>query len=73
MKYKQVHRQTGSLSISGYRFNVSGGFSGVCQDVADFVDGGIEAVIDINEGAGPEAILNRFPGDDLPRVFQQHR
>ena len=45
-------------------FDVDGGIGGIIEGFAEFIDGGVEAMVEINEGvAGPETGAKFFPGD----------
>jgi predicted membrane GTPase involved in stress response len=46
----------------GYR-----AFGGVAQRLANLVDGGIEVVVDIEEGVWPEALVQLFTSENVAR------
>ncbi len=46
----------------------------VSQYLADLLDGGVDAVLEVYESVGrPEPFLNLFSGDHLSRAFEKHR
>jgi len=45
---------------------------GVVQNLADAVDGAVQVVVEVDEGVGPEALLEFFASDDLAGALQQN-
>jgi len=61
-----------SVSAAGEGFDVAGSGGGISQGFADLVDGGVETVVEVDEGVGgPEFLLQLFAGDDLAGMVQQ--
>ena len=47
-------------------------FRRVAERLTNFVNGGIQVVIDINKGVGPEALLQLLAGDDFAMLLEQN-
>jgi hypothetical protein len=61
-----------TIAAFGESFDEAGVVGFVGEGVAEFVDGGVEAVFEIDEGVfGPEAFLELLAGDDQAGVFQK--
>jgi hypothetical protein len=59
------------VTAAGESFDEARTFRRVAQYFADFVDGGVEVVIDVDEGVGPEAFLQFFAAEDIAGAFEQ--
>ena len=61
-----------AVAAAGQGFDVAGSGGGVSEGLADFVDGGVEAVVEVDEGVGgPELLLQLFAGDDFSGALEQ--
>ena len=68
-----LHRRHESVTSASHCFNEAGIVSRIAERVADFVDGLVEAMVEVNEGVlGPEVLLKLLAGNDLSRLFQEH-
>ena len=47
-------------------------FRRVAERLTNFVNGGIQVVIDINKGVGPETLLQLLAGDDFAMLLEQN-
>jgi len=60
-----------AISTAGQRFDVARAGRGISQGFAHFVDGRVQAVIEVDERiGGPEFLLQLFAGDDFSGTFQ---
>ena len=60
------------VSPPGEGFNVTGAGGRVSKGLADFVDGRVEAVVEIDEGiGGPEFLLQVFARNDFASALEQ--
>src|SRR5271165_3035031 len=60
------------VAALGEGFDEAGIVGFVGESVAEFVDGGVEAVLEVDEGVfGPEAFLELLAGDELARVLEE--
>src|SRR3954465_7582504 len=67
-----LHRRNEAVSTFGLRLNEARVRSGVAQGVAQLIDGGVEAVIEVHESVGgPEALAQILPGDHFASPFKQ--
>jgi hypothetical protein len=65
-------RSDETISALGESFDEAGIVGFVREGVAEFVDGGVEAVFEIDEGVfGPEAFLELLAGDDNAGLLQK--
>jgi hypothetical protein len=61
-----------AVAALGKSFDEAGIVGFVGKGVAELVDGGVEAVLEIDEGVfGPEAFLELLAGDDEAGLFQE--
>ncbi len=61
-----------TVAAFGESFDEAGVVGLVGEGVAEFVDGGVEAVLEIDEGVfGPQAFLELLAGDDEAGVFKE--
>ena len=61
-----------AVAAFGESFDETGVVGFVGEGVAEFVDGGVEAVLEIDEGVfGPEALLELLACDDEAGVFEK--
>ena len=61
------------IAAAGNRFDIPGVCGGVAQDVADLLDRGVEAIVEIHESLrGPQLLLQFLAGNDLAGIFQEH-
>ena len=61
-----------TVAAFGKSFDEAGVVGFVGEGVAEFVDGGVQAVFEINEGIfGPEALLELLAGYDEAGMFQK--
>jgi hypothetical protein len=61
-----------TVAAFGESFDEAGVVGFVGESVAEFVDGGVQAVLEIDEGVfGPEAFLELLAGDDEAGVFEE--
>jgi hypothetical protein len=68
------HGSEKPVAAAGESSNKPGIFRGIAQGVAEAFDGGIEAVIEINEGVSrPQLGAQLFPGDQFARPGQEKR
>jgi hypothetical protein len=59
-----------TVAALGKSFDEAGIVGFVGEGIAEFVDGGVEAVLEIDEGVfGPEALLELIACDDQAGVF----
>ena len=67
-----MHRGDEAVSAAGKGFDVAWARGGVSEGLADFVDGGVEAVVEIDESVGgPEFLLELFARDDFASAFEK--
>src|SRR5579863_4403702 len=61
-----------AVSAAGEGFDIAGARSGIPESFADLVYGGVEAVIEIDEGiGGPEFLADFFAGDDVAWALEE--
>src|SRR5437588_348466 len=62
-----------AISPFGNGFNEERRGCGIAEYLANLVDGGVEAVVEVDEGVGrPETLMQLLAGDDLPGICQQN-
>jgi hypothetical protein len=60
------------VSAARNRFDVSGDASGIVQGFAEFVDRGVEAVIEVAESVSrPEEVAELFASDEMAGILDQ--
>ncbi len=63
-----------AVAAAGEGLNEAGVFGRVAKGFADFIDGGAEGVVEVDDGIfAPEAGLEIFPGYDLAGLLEQGR
>ena len=68
----QADRSKKSITTPSDSFDESRIIGGVTQGIAQAANGGVEAVVKIDEGVGrPEAVPQFFPGDDFAGFFEK--
>jgi hypothetical protein len=68
-----LNRSDEAVSAACQGFDEAGARSGIAQDFAYFVDGGVEAVVEVDEGVGgPEFLLKIFAGHDFSGAVEEH-
>src|ERR1700719_4944436 len=65
-----VHRPDETVAAAGQRFAKAGIFCRVAQRLADVVDGSIQVLVRVDEGVGPQQLLQFVAGHDLARPLQ---
>ena len=61
-----------AVAAAGQGFDVAGAGGGISEGLADLVDGGVEAMVEVDEGVGgPEFLLQFFAGDDFSGALEQ--
>jgi hypothetical protein len=67
------YRSDEAVTALGKSFDEAGVVGFVGEGVAELVDGGVQAMLEIDEGVfGPEALLELLAGDDEAGVFQEN-
>src|SRR5215470_16465555 len=62
-----------TIASPRYGLDESGIFRRVAQRLSDFVDGGVQIVIDVNEGVRPQTLLKLLPRNHGAWLLQQNR
>jgi hypothetical protein len=61
-----------TVATAGESFDETGIVSGITESVPKTLDGGVEAMLEVDEGVGrPELALQLFPGDELAGFGQE--
>jgi hypothetical protein len=61
-----------TVSAAGERLYIAWTGGGIAEGFPYFIDRGIQAVIEVDEGVGgPEALLDLFAGDDFSGSFEE--
>ena len=69
-----LHRGDETVSAAGEGFDVARAGSRVSESFAHLVDGGVQAVVEVDERVGgPELLLQLFARDDFAGTFEQQR
>jgi hypothetical protein len=62
-----------TVSAASECFNEAGIFGGITEGVAQALDGGVQAVVEIHEGVGrPEPAPQLFPGKNFTGTLEEH-
>src|SRR5208282_2977270 len=68
------HRSNETIAALGKRFDESWIVCLVAQGLAQFLDGRVQAVIEVHESVfGPKPLAKLLSRDHLPGLLQQHR
>jgi len=63
-----------AVAAAGEGFNEARVVGGVAEDLADAVDGGVDAVVEVDEGAvGPEGAGDLVAGEDLAGALEEQK
>jgi hypothetical protein len=65
------HRRDKPIAAARQGFDEARSLGRVAEDFADLVDGGIQVVIDVDKGVGPEALLQFLAREDISGTPQQ--
>jgi len=70
---RRKKRANETVAASRECFDVDGLFGGIGERLAEFVDGFVEAVFEVDESfLRPKAPLNLFPGDYMAGALEEH-
>jgi hypothetical protein len=62
-----------TVAPPGYRFHKARTLSGIAQGLPNFIDGFVQAVIEVNKCVGgPQVLLQFFPSNHFPGMLEQH-
>jgi hypothetical protein len=68
----RVHRRDKPITSPRHGFHKTGVVSGISEGFADFVNGLVEALIEVYERVGgPDLLPQLFSSDDLSRTIEQ--
>ena len=71
---RNLHRSDEAVAPASQRLNVARTGSGIAQRLAHFVDGRIQAVVEVDKRiGGPKFLLQFFSRDHIAGAFQQER
>ncbi len=71
-QYRSCDLTDESVSAPVQRLDKSWIFRRVAERLTNLVNGGIQVVIDIHKGVGPEALLQLLAGDDFAVLLEQN-
>ncbi len=62
-----------AIAAASHCLDVFRGVGGISEGLTQFVDGGVDAVVELNHGVvGPKLSLDLFPADDLSGALDEH-
>jgi hypothetical protein len=68
-----VYGSQKTVAAASESFNKAGIFGGITKGVAQALDGGVQAVVEIHKCVSrPEPAVQLFPGNDFTGTFEEH-